>query len=883
MAKKTMKAKKKAAPKKRSPAAENLVIVESPGKIRTIKKILGKGYEIKASFGHVRDLPGKNTSGGRRGGRKKKSAANGNDEEIVLGVAKDFTPRYVQVESKAKTVGELKKAAKKAERVWLCPDPDREGEAIAWHLFEVLNIPRERVRRVSFDEITPRAIRAAFQKPRRIDIAKVNAQQARRVLDRLVGYKLSPLLWEKFVRGLSAGRVQSPAVRLIAEREREISAFGKEEYWTVRAVFSHTEKAFDAVLRALDGMQMVCSADDLRKYKLFRDNVSKSGIGRQRLENEADANAAVAALKDAAWRVAAYEVRKVLDRPYPPFATSQLQQAAANRLGFDADRTMRVAQRLYEGVNLEGFGHTALITYMRTDSFRIAHDALVDCRKVVSERFGPEYLPDTPRTYRSRKGAQEAHECIRPTDASLDPETVKDSLLPEQYRLYKLIWQRFVACQMKPAVFDAAVCDLAAEGQGTRHGVFRATGRVLKFDGWLRVYGGSAALTVSHLDVGEREREKGDEPDAAPEEAAGAAVPRASTKKIKNGIRKQLQTLPAMKTGEAVELCSITPRQHFTQPPPRYTQAALVKALEREGIGRPSTYASIVSTIQSRNYVEKIGEGGRGAFRATALGMAVTDRLVAHFPLIVDLGFTREMEAELDKIEDEKLNWKDVLREFNKSFSRDLEKARREMPSDKEREEPSDVPCPECGSPMVKRLGRFGEYLRCTKAPDCKTTLNLDADGKVRKREAARKTGLVCDLCGAPVVKTIGRFGPFLCCSRYQTKECTFTMRLTKDGRPVRKFAPLPTELSCGKCKKPMVVRVSARGKKRKAFLSCSNFPRCRAAEELPEDMAAQGEEALRRWEKNNAENERDWEIMRKTMSEAEAGTTDTDAVSANE
>lgn len=824
---------------------KSLVIVESPGKVATISKVLGRGFVVKASIGHVRDLPSK----------KKDDAKN----SLVVGVGKDFSPVYVNLPAKKKVLDDLKKAASNTDRVYLCPDPDREGEAIAWHLKEALKLSDERTYRVTFDEITPRGIKAAFQQPRKIDMDLVNAQQARRVLDRLVGYKLSPLLWKKLGRGLSAGRVQSVAVRLIVDREREIEAFKKEEYWTITAKFRHANVAFEGELRALDGKQVVSSADDLLKFKNVQ--VSMSGIVRTLLGNEQETRALAGVLSRAAYVVRTYDVKEAQDRPYPPYATSQLQQAAANKLGYDARRTMRIAQELYQGVTLGELGPTALITYMRTDSFRISQDALSDARDVIGKRYGQNFLPEKPNFYASRKGGQDAHECIRPTHPEIVPEDVRQYLSDEQYKMYRLIWQRFIACQMRPALFDAATCDIGAEGEGTRNAVFRATGRVLKFEGWLAVYDDHYGAT-SHLEAKAEDRTLGDETTDSDEEPAKAKKKRAP------------QVLPPMQPGDRPDGKGVEPVQHFTQPPPRYTEASLVKTLEREGIGRPSTYAAIISTIQDRGYVHKQGTGGRGVFAPTPLGRAVNDRLVIFFDhSIMDLGFTRLMEEELDKIEEAHLDWRHVLNEFYGPFTKDLEKAATDMISAKDEAEKTEVKCPECGEFMEKRFNRFGYYLRCTKE-GCKGTLRSDAEGNVQAKPKPVATGLTCDRCGKDVVKAVGRFGAYLHCVDYPEKKCGFTMKLTKDGRPARKFEPFPTGLKCEKCNKnDLVIRVSARGKKKipKPFLSCSGFPKCRFAKDITDDLKAVGEQAVARWHENDEKNRRDLDVYVKVMGAAQA------------
>ncbi len=843
--------------------AKNLVIVESPGKTKTIEKVLGKNFTVKASVGHIRDLP--------KGKGKGADAKN----LLVAGIAKDFTPTYVNVEARKKVISDLRKAANSAEKVYLCPDPDREGEAIAWHLAEALELGPEKIVRVTFDEITPRGIKAGFAAPRKIDMDLVNSQQARRVLDRIVGYKLSDLLWEKIVRGLSAGRVQSIAMRLLVDREKEIQAFVAECYWTVDAIFSHLGAKFEASLRAIDGKQVVSSADDLGKFKAGGQGMTgASGIVRTLIGTAEEAAKIAAALRLSKYQVSYYEVKEVQDRPYPPFATSQLQQAAANRLGFDAKRTMRIAQQLYEGVNLADEGQTALITYMRTDSFRISPDALKECRDVIDKRFGPKYLPEKPNFYAAGASAQEAHECIRPTHVEMSPESMRSALSDEQYKLYRLIYQRFVACQMVPAIFDATTADIAAQDANTRNAVFRATGRVLKFDGWLAIQGGAAAAKAAHVDASAADREKGDEIDEDSSEDGDEAKAAAPTEKSlakaapKAEKKPGSQILPAMKTGDRPKLEKLDPEEHFTQPPPRYTEASLTKKLQREGIGRPSTYQTILSTVQDRGYAQKLGQGGRGAFMATPLARVVSESLEGNFPSIMDLGFTRDLELELDKVSDAHLDWKKVIANFYGPFSRDLANAKIHMQNTKQTSEPTDVKCPDCGSMMEKRLSQYGFYLRCSRAPECKATYRLDAQGNIQAKVGPILTGLKCDICGKDVVKSVGRFGPYLHCIDYADKKCTFTMKLNKEGHPIRKFAALPTDIKCEKCKSPMVVRVTSRGKTRRPFLSCSNFPKCRAASDLPPELKALGDKAMAQWAEIDAKNKRDLPIFLKTMAE---------------
>lgn len=786
--------------------ARKLVIVESPGKIRTIAHVLGRGWLVKASVGHVRDI----RTTGPKGVRK-------NRAEIVNGVSADFTPNYVELPRKRKVIEELRKAAEGAEAVYLCPDPDREGEAIAWHLKEVLRLDPEGTLRVTFNEITPRGIQAGFANPRRINMHLVNAQQARRVLDRIVGFKLTPLLWQRVAQGLTAGRVQSVAVHLVAEREREIAAFHPEGYWTVSARLAAVGAdaasggaEFPAELRELDGKAVAVKAEDLEKARAGE---------RLLLASEAEARAVAEAVRASRLRVRSYEVREEERRPYPPFTTSLLQRAAANRLGFGAKRTMGIAQQLYQGVPIGGRGQVGLITYMRTDAYRIAQDALEECRQLIATRFGTTHLPESPNFYRAKEGAQAAHECIRPTHVEITPDDARQVLPPEQWKLYKLIWERFVACQMRPAVYGASSVELVAEGPAARGAVLRATGRNLRFDGWLAAQAGAAQAEATQAGAAEDDRA----------EEAG------------------LKTLPALREGDAVEVLGVDPERHETQPPPRYTEAALVKKLEDEGIGRPSTYAEILSKIQERGYVEKRGGGGRGALAATALGMEVNSRLERFFSrTILDVGFTRRMEEELDRIEERESNWRKVLEDIDAPFEADFARAVKGMPTTRAKGQPSEQPCPGCDASMERWITSQGVYLRCP-ADGCGRKLQVDAVGRVVEDRGHEPTGLACDLCAAEVVRATGRFGVYLHCVK--RPDCRFTMRLSKQGLPVRKFAPEPAGRDCARCGKPLVLRVSARGRRGpRAFLSCSGFPKCREAADLPPELAEAGTKALVRW-----------------------------------
>ncbi|MGI9104120.1 MAG: type I DNA topoisomerase, partial [Terriglobales bacterium] len=608
----------------------NLVIVESPAKAKTIAKYLGKGYEVEASLGHVKDLPKSN---------------------LGVDVDNDFETEYVVIPGKEKVLARLKKLAKSADAIFLAPDPDREGEAIAAHLAEELadgkkkkKSAEEKIRRVTFNEITKRAVQEAFQHARDIDWNLVDAQQTRRVLDRLVGYQVSPLLWDKVRRGLSAGRVQTVALRLIVEREREIKAFEKKEYWTLDAHLAPAKgHAFDARF---------------------------IGIGDEKTEipNEEESKKIVEALRQAAWSVRGVERRERRRSPAPPFTTSKLQQDASRKLRFSVKRTMMIAQRLYEGADLGEEGTVGLITYMRTDSVRVSNDALNEVREMVASNYGPQYLPETPNVYKSKKEAQEAHEAIRPTSALRHPDSVKQYLKEDEFKVYKLIWQRFVASQMNPAVFDQTSVDIEAKANGTSY-LFRVTGSVLKFDGFLKIY--------------EESKEGKDEEDEA----------------LKH-------KLPPLEQGQTLTLRELKPEQHFTEPPPRYNEASLVKELEERGIGRPSTYAAILSTIQERQYVTKTG----GKFVPTEIGLVVTDLLVENFKDIFDPQYTARLEEDLDEIEEGKEKWTDTLGDFYKKFQKDLRYAEKHMENIKRMEKPTDEKSERCGAPLLINWGKHGSY-----------------------------------------------------------------------------------------------------------------------------------------------------------------------------
>jgi len=805
-------------------AGRGLVIVESPAKARTINRYLGGGYVVKASMGHVRDLPARNPKG---------------VEAPVPGVDVEhgFAPTYEPLPGRRKVLAELKKQARSAETVFLATDLDREGEAIAWHLAESLPVPGDRIRRVVFNEITPSAIREAFARPRGLDMDKVNAQQARRILDRIVGYEVSPLLWRKVSPGLSAGRVQSVAVRLIVERERQIDAFEPQEYWRVGLIFAADAAAAEALRDPW--ARLLARRDEkgnpptrqqqqefLAEHGAFRAELTRLAGEKFQPDNETQALAAAKALGlavedirrreddkakgaarnvvEVAGRVAdqppAFTVRELKTRetrskPPAPFTTAALQQQAAVRLRFSASRTMRVAQQLYEGVEVPGEGSVGLITYMRTDSRHLSRESVAQCRELIERQFGRDYLPDKPRTYASAARAQEAHEAIRPTDAARDPKTLASALTDEQRKLYDLIWRQFVACQMTPAVWTVTDADIHADTpQGDA--AIRAMGRRLKFDGYYRVAG----------------RPRGGD-----------------------------QILPPLDPGQNVHPVEIAPTQHFTQPPPRYTEASLVKALEADGIGRPSTYAAIIQTIQDREYVRQTDR----AFHPTDLGIVVTDKLVKHFPNVFDVRFTAHLEDELDKVEESHADWVKVLEEFYGPFHERLERAAEEMVHAKAETQPSDYTCESCGRPMVYRFSRNGRYLACTGYPECKQTHPVDKDGRKIEQPTV---DVACPKCGAPMVLRRGRFGPFLSCSKYP--ECDGIVKLDKKGgiKPPSP-PPLATDLPCPKCEAPMNLRRSARG----PWLSCSKYPKCRgrlAWKGLPEEQRKELELALMNHEK---------------------------------
>ncbi len=695
---------------------KSLLIVESPTKVKTLSKFLGKDFTIKASVGHVKDLPRK---------------------EIGVDIENDLSPTYVVIEGKEKILKELKKAAKKADRIYLGPDPDREGEAIAWHIADELNGASDKVFRVEFNEITEKAVTDAINNPRKINTYLVDAQQARRVLDRLVGYKLSPLLWRKVRRGLSAGRVQSVALRLVVDREKEIEAFKTKEYWSITAGLEGREPPqFEA--------------------KLFKVGGEKIEIG-----NGEDAHAIVDDVKDRPLSVTRVEKKKRRRSPAPPFITSTLQQEASRKLRFTAKKTMIVAQQLYEGIELGTEGSVGMITYMRTDSVKIADEAQHEARAFIRGEFGNDYMPQKPPVYKSKKSAQEAHEAIRPTSVLRPPQAVKSYMSREQHRLYTLIWNRFIASQMISATLEQTSVDIEADKY-----LFRASGTVVKFPGFMKLY-----------------IESGD-----------------------NG-KDEEGLLPSLSEGDVLKTLGITPKQHFTQPPPRYSEATIVKELEAKGIGRPSTYANIISTILDRKYTEK--EEGR--FKPTELGVVVSDMLVERFSDLMDYNFTAKMENNLDKIEEGGFRWVDIVMDFYRPFDRDLEDAMNIQGKVKPEDIPTDEICEKCDKPMVIKWGRHGRFVACTGFPDCKNTRPLEGEGDSQGAEAY-KTDEKCEKCGSEMTLKSGKFGRFLACSKYP--ECKTTR-------------PLSIGIKCPDDGGELVERGTKKGK---VFYSCSNYPKCKFA-----------------------------------------------------
>jgi DNA topoisomerase-1 len=812
---------------------KSLVIVESPAKAKTINKYLGADFTVLASYGHVRDLP--------RGRRAK------GEDVVGINIDAGWVPRYVVTEreegkgkrrSAKDILNELKKEAGKSAAVYLATDPDREGEAIAWHIEDELGLDDKKTFRITFNEITKGAVQKAIAKPTKIDMDLVKAQEARRMLDRVVGYPLSGLLSKKLTHSLSAGRVQSVALRLVVDREREITAFQSEEYWDLQATVTTAEGQTKPVITVKkvtpkkpveegDVPAEPVKAPELPEGTFVADLAEWQGK-KFEAKNEEQATAVANSCVDTTFVVSKVEQKDKLEKPHAPFTTSTLQQQASLRLHYPAKKTMMVAQKLYEGVDLGPEGSVALITYMRTDSVRVSEEAIKAVRSHIGKNFGDKYLPTAANHYASDKSAQEGHEAIRPTDVENTPERVKAYLPTDQFRLYELIYNRFVASQMTPAIFSVTNIEIKA-GEG----LFKSQGKILKFDGYRRIY-------IVHS--------------------------------------KQEDTmLPQLVELQPLTCLALVPAQHFTQPPARYNEASLVKTLEKEGIGRPSTYATIISKIQERGYVEQ----KERRFYATELGIAVTDLLVQNFPNVLDVKFTSQMETDLDRIENAKIDWKRVLNEFYKPFARSLKEAETKLlaikdeltdeicpqcgaqlaikwsrktkdkflgcsrypeckyikPREGEEDrapQPTEHMCPDCGKPLLRRMGKYGPFLACSGYPECKTIMNFDAEGK--PVPSAQKTEHKCEKCGSPMVIRQGKRGPFLACSAYP--KCKNAKDVDKDGNPVQ---PLDTGVTCVKCGGPMVIRRGPRG----PFLGCAAYPKCRSTQQLPADLKEKVKEML--------------------------------------
>ena len=711
---------------------KSLLIVESPTKARTLNRYLGDRFVIRASIGHVKDLP---------------------ENELGIDIENGFEPDYKVIKGKEKVIKDLRKVAKEAESIYLAPDPDREGEAIAWHIAEELRSSQKDIYRVLFNELTRNAIETSLKKPGELDRQKFEAQLARRLLDRLVGYQISPILWDKLRRGLSAGRVQSVALRLICEREDEILAFDSEEYWTITALLEgQVEPQFEA--------------------RLWR-----KGGDKIKIANQEQASELVAALEQVSYQVVKVEKKTRSRTPAPPFITSTLQQEAARKLRYTAQRTMAIAQRLYEGIELGKEGAVGIITYMRTDSTRIAKEAIADGRSWIQDNLGMEYLPKKAPVYPSRKGVQDAHEAIRPTAVARTPEKMASYLKKEELALYELIWKRFVASQMSPAQLDQTVMQVAA-GEF----ILRASGTVIRFPGFMQLY-------IEGSDNGDL------------------------------GLEEGLK-LPDLKEGSSLKLIELKPKQHFTQPPPRFTEASLIRELEEKGIGRPSTYASIMGVIQKKDYTKK----EKGRFIPTELGMLVNDLLVASFPEVLNVAFTAQMEVKLDQVESGNQGWLQVIEEFYQRFHQAVEKAQTEMTDVKRAGVPTDIDCEQCGKKMHIRWGKNGLFLSCSGYPECKNSKNFarDSKGKIQAATEGEVRGK-CELCNRDMVEKSGRFGTFLACTGYP--ECKNTRSLKEDRGEDKEKALQYTDEICDKCGGRFVVRKSRLGV---PFLACEKYPSCR-------------------------------------------------------
>ncbi len=700
----------------------NLVIVESPAKAYTIKSYLGSNYKVMASKGHVRDLP-KSTLG--------------------IDIEHGFEPHYINIRGKGELIRELKKEAKNADRIYLATDLDREGEAISWHLAAALGLPEDKIKRITFNEITKSAIKESIKSPRKIDIDLVNAQQTRRILDRIVGYKLSPFLWKTVKSGLSAGRVQSIATKIIVEREDEIRAFVPREYWTVDAVLTSDGRDFTA--------------------HYYGEAGSKD-------KNELSAESKAVRIKDDCFgkKFVCTEIKKGnrTKSPAPPFITSTLQQEASKKLNFQSQRTMRVAQELYEGVNLghENGGVQGLITYMRTDSLRVAAEAQSAALEYIAENYGKDYCPEKPRVYRTKASAQDAHEAIRPSKVALDPEKIKKMLTPDQYKLYKLIWRRFLASQMSSAVLSTVNAEFACGSH-----IFKSSGYTVKFRGYMALYEETSDTTDTEREV----------------------------------------VLPPVEKDAELNARDIIPEQHFTEPPPRYTEASLIKFLEEKGIGRPSTYTPIITIIISRGYVKRDGK----SLRPTDLGEIITRLMNKSFPDIVDYKFTASMENQLDEIENGNATMLDMLSKFYEGFSRELEEAEKTVSKEtyEAPAEETDIICEKCGSRMIVKNGRYGRFAACPNYPECKNTKQLNKSGTAEAEKEPEIAPFKCEFCGSDVVVRQGRYGAFYACSRYP--ECKFTKQKVKS-----------LGVSCPKCGRDIVTKY---GRNKTVFYSCSGYPEC--------------------------------------------------------
>ena len=733
---------------------KSLLIVESPTKVNTLKKIVGKDFIIKASVGHLKDLP------------KKK---------LGVDVDNDFAPEYITIRGKGKILQELKTAAKKCDMIYLAPDPDREGEAIAHHIGnEVARFTKGKIVRVTFNEITKKAVLEAIKNPTELNNNRVNAQQARRILDRLVGYKISPILWKKVHRGLSAGRVQSVALRIVCEREREILAFEPREYWSITLELEGSEKPqFQAKLFKIDG-------------------------DKAEVANKAEADEILKGLEGAKPVLEDIVKKERKRNPSAPFITSTLQQEASRKLNFSPKKTMMLAQRLYEGIAMGRKGTVGLITYMRTDSVKLSDQALEEVRAFIPERYGKEFLPGTPNLYKSKKSAQEAHEAIRPTDVLLEPSTIKESLEKDMFRLYQLIWSRFVSCQMVPAVLDTTQFDIK-----TGKFLFRSNGSILKFAGFMKVY------------VESQDDEKGDA--------------------VQSSGKADDRLLPALKKGEELKVQEVLPEQHFTQPPARFSEAMLVKELEDKGVGRPSTYAATISVIKDRDYIQNVDR----RLQPVELGFMINDLLVENFPDIMTTEFTSKMEEQLDDIEAGKLEWVDALRSFYTPFKADLEKAEEKMKDFKAQVEETDEVCEKCDQPMIIKWGRFGKFMACTGYPECKNTKDLGGKGDSEDGAKDDEVEGNCDKCESPLIMKRGRFGKFIACSNYP--ECKFT-------KPIGLGISCPEEA----CEGEIAAR---RSKKGRTFYGCTKYPDCKftswdkpVAEACPE---CKNPFLIEKWKKN--------------------------------